>query len=399
MDYPILSKLYYQSKELYEETYEKRFNSEYATHLNFDIKGAKAFFVKTPEIYGELAEVLRINHAVSNLCSLLPGAAIDQFFRRCLIDEIVLTNSIEGVRSTRKEISDILDELEEKSKGQRFYGLVHKYYMLMMKEELSLGSCEDVRKIYDELVLPEIIEEDPDNAPDGKWFRKGPVSVYSPSQKEIHKGLYPEETIIEAIENAIEFLEDDSCDILFRISIFHYLIEYIHPFYDGNGRLGRFICSYLLSQSLEPVTAYRISYTIKEMLKEYYQAFSICNDPLNKGDLTPFLIMFLRVIKTSVKKLKESLQQGYVRFNRCRSKIGDLFPATESVLAELCDLLIQATLFSEIGVSTKTIMRHIGISRGTLNKNLEKIPADLLRKEPRGRTNYYLLDLERFEEL
>lgn len=98
--------------------------------------------------------------------------------------------------------------------------LVQKYNMLMTKEELPLDSCQDVREIYNELVLAEVTQEEPGDIPDGKLFRKGPVSIYSPSQKEIHKGLYPEERILQAMEQALRFLGDDSCEILFRISIF-----------------------------------------------------------------------------------------------------------------------------------------------------------------------------------
>ena len=398
VDYIVLSKLFYQNKDAYEQAYQQRFHSEYAVHLDFEVNRNPAFFVQTPEAYQMLTNILRMNTAVSNLCQALPGAAIHQFSRRCLIDEIVLTNSIEGVRSTRKEISDILDELGRKSKGKRFYGLVQKYNMLMTTEELPLDSCQDVRDIYNELALAEVAQEEPENVPDGKLFRKGPVSVYSPSQKEIHKGLYPEERIIQAMEQALQFLTNDTCEILCRISVFHYLLEYIHPFYDGNGRLGRFICSYLLAQQLQPVTGYRISYTIKENIKDYYQAFTICNDPLNRGDLTPFLLMFLKIIEESVEKLMGSLQEGFVRLNRNLQKIPELVPDNDETLEELYSLLIQAALFSEFGVPTEVILKHVNISRSTLKVKLDKIPSKLLVKEKRGRVNYYALNVQELEK-
>lgn len=397
MGYTTLSDLYYKDTAAYEEQYQARYNSEYTVHLDFDVAGHQAFFVQTPEVYSILTDILRMNKAVSNLCTALPGAAIKQFSRRCLIDEIVLTNSIEGVRSTRKEISDILDELETKSKGKRFYGLVKKYNMLMVKEELPLASCQDIRDIYDELALAEVMEEEPENIPDGSIFRKNSVSIYSPSQKEIHKGLYPEETIIHAMEQALAFLNNDGCEVLFRIGVFHYLLEYIHPFYDGNGRLGRFICSYLLSQELEPVTGYRISYTIKEYIKDYYRAFSTCNNPLNRGDLTPFLHMFLKIVQISVEKLKTSLQQGFTKLNRCVQKIPELTAQSDNALEELYHLLIQAALFSERGVPTSLVLKHVEISRGTLTKKLEEIPDGLLIKKRRGNTNYYSINLEALE--
>ena len=118
VDYIVLSKLFYQNKDAYEQVYQQRFHSEYTVHLDFEVNENPAFFVQTPEAYQMLTNILRMNTVVSNLCQALPGAAIHQFSRRCLIDEIVLTNSIEGVRSTRKEISDILDELGRKSKGK-----------------------------------------------------------------------------------------------------------------------------------------------------------------------------------------------------------------------------------------------------------------------------------------
>ncbi len=395
MGYISLSKLFYQDQTVYLETYQRRYNSEYTVKLDFDIKGNNAFFVQTPEIYGLLTDILRANKSVCRLCMVLPKAAISQFSRKCLIDEIVLTNSIEGVRSTRKEIRDILDELEEQSKGKHFYGLVQKYYMLMAKEELPMQTCEDVRRIYDELVLAEVAEEKKSNVPDGKWFRKGPVSVYSPAQKEIHSGLYPEDKIIDAMEMALAFLNSDSCDILFRIAIFHYLLEYIHPFYDGNGRLGRFICSYLLARELEPVTGYRLSYTIKEHIDQYYKAFTICNDPNSKGDLTPFLQTFLTIIKTSVDKLEESLAQKLTKLEWCFQRIpGMVGPEEDETLSDIYYLLIQAALFSEFGVSTNIVLKHVGISRATLKRKLEKIPARLLVKNKRGKTNYYSVDTD-----
>ena len=393
------SKLYYQDKAAYEAAYLAHFQSEYAIHIDFEVGGFPAFFTPTPEIYKLLTDILRLNGVVGNLCRSLPGAAIHQFSRRCLIDEIVLTNSIEGVRSTRKEISDILDELESKSKGKRFSGLVHKYEMLIRREKIVLNCCQDVRNVYDELVLAEVAEEGAENIPDGTWFRKGPVSVYSPSQKEIHKGIYPEAAINSAMERALAFLNDESCEILFRISLFHYLLEYIHPFYDGNGRLGRFICSYLLSQVAEPVIGYRLSYTIKEHINDYYKAFTVCNDPMNRGDLTPFLEMFLRIIKISVEKLMNSLQEGVTQMKYYLSKIPSLVQGgqEDNKLEELYDLLIQGALFSEFGIPTNIILNHLDISRGTLAARLKKISPQLLRKVREGKTNYYALNLEQLD--
>ena len=145
------------------------------------------------------------------------------------------------------------------------------------------------------------------------------------------------------------------------------------------------------------MTGYRISYTIKEYIKDYYRAFSTCNNPLNRGDLTPFLHMFLKIVQISVEKLKTSLQQGFTQLNRCVQKIPELMTQSDNALEELYHLLIQAALFSERGVPTSLVLKHVEISRGTLTKKLEEIPDGLLIKKRRGNTNYYSINLEALE--
>ena len=51
------------------------------------------------------------------LSAQLPDIAKEQYSRKCLIDEIVLTNKIEGVHSSRKEIGEVLDMLGERSEN------------------------------------------------------------------------------------------------------------------------------------------------------------------------------------------------------------------------------------------------------------------------------------------
>lgn len=126
---------------------------------------------------------------IAKLSALLPKIALQQYINKCLIDEIVITNNIEGVYSTRKEIGEILDDLEGESKN-RFFGLVNKYAALQSKEDLSINTSQDIRNLYDEMFLSEMREEDPKDVPDGQIFRKSHVDVVSATQRVIHHGAY-----------------------------------------------------------------------------------------------------------------------------------------------------------------------------------------------------------------
>ena len=399
MEYVTLNKLYYKDNSEYERIYNERFNSEYAHHIDFKIGDNSAFFLVTPYIHNMMIDIHKIDKRVYALCEELPRKAIKQFSLRCLIDEIILTNNIEGVHSTRREISNVIENLGKDDKNARFKGLVQKYVTLRKGEEISIETCEDIRKIYDDLVLPEIKNDEPDNIPDGIIFRKDSVSVQSRTQKEIHRGLYPESKIISAMERALKFLNDENEDLLFRTSVFHYLLGYIHPFYDGNGRLNRFISSYMIANELEPVLSYRLSYTIRENLTKYYDAFRICNSPQNKGDLTPFVEVFIEIILEAINALAEALEKRVFLLNRYTNQIPYLPGTGDETCCYLYDYLIQAALFSEHGISTKELLSCLNKSRETLKKKLRIISdAKLLKVERIKQEKYYGIDLDALDE-
>ena len=159
MGYKSLDKLFYSDKENYKKIYNERYKSEYAVHLDFLIHDNPAFFVMIPEFITKIRDIYKTDKQIKALRDSLPEKAIDHFAIRCLVDEIVKTNDIEGVYSSRREINSVLSELETKSHGKRFMGLVQKYLMLQKNETMSFDTCEDIRNLYNDLVYFEIEED------------------------------------------------------------------------------------------------------------------------------------------------------------------------------------------------------------------------------------------------
>lgn len=393
-------KLFYSDNENYERIYKEKYNSSYAFHLDFEINNNPAFFMREPSLSNKLVKIYKLDKRVCILRSELPGKAIEQFAKRCLVDEIVQTNGIEGVYSSRKEINETLNELEKKSSGKRFMGLVQKYLLLQHGSDIPLKTCEDIRYLYDSLVYSEIEEDSADNLPDGKIFRKDSTSVLSATQREIHRGVYPESKIIESMEKALDILYDQNIDFVYRVAIFHYLFGYIHPFYDGNGRTSRFISSYLLSTEFESIIGYRLSVTIQENLKSYYEAFKICNDPHNKGDLTPFIDMFTDIILISMQQLISALEKRLHKLNYYHKILIKLPYGTDKKFETLYSLLIQASLFSENGITTQELIDILGCSRTTLSNRLKKLSeSELLITKVLGHVHSYCLNLNKADEI
>ena len=146
------------------------------------------------------------------------------------------------------------------------------------------------------MLYEEILEEDPNNLPDGNIFRKESVHVYKSTDKIVHNGILPETKIIEYIDKSLDILNNTSLDILVRISLFHYLFGFIHPFYDGNGRINRFVSSYYLTRYFNDIMGYRLSFAVNKNLTKYLNAFDETNDVRNKADLSTFVFEFLEII-------------------------------------------------------------------------------------------------------
>ena len=278
-------------------------------------------------------------------------------------------------------------------------GIVSQYAMLTNNRKINISSCQDIRDLYDKLFSYDIENNDKNDLPDGKIFRAGPVSIISETQKEIHKGAYPEAKIISSMEQVLSFLETSKADPLIKISVFHYLFGYIHPFYDGNGRTSRFISSALLMNELNSLIGFRISYTIKENLSKYYKAFKICNDPKNKGDISPFVHFFLDIILESENNLHSALKDRQEKLDYYDKIIKRLNEQTDLNTMFLYQLLLNATLFSNNGISMHELETYMEESPNTIRRRLRQIPEKMLIRKVVGRTNYYLLDLDEIESL
>ncbi|MBR2523981.1 MAG: Fic family protein [Clostridiales bacterium] len=390
MSYLSLKKLEYIDHGSCAKEYQKRYNSDDAHLIDVDINDNPAFFVETREIRKAVLNIHKMDKRIIKICNDLPKQAITHFIVRSLIDEVQLTNKIEGIHSTKKEISDACE-----GKSDRYAGIVTKYAMLDTSIDIPLKTCEDVRKLYDDLVLREVVEKHENYRPDGTIFRKGMVHVQGNGMNPIHTGLYPETRIIKAMTNALQYLNDEEEELLYRIAVFHYLIGYIHPFYDGNGRLNRFISSYMLAKEFEPLYSYRLSYTILENQSSYNKAFNECNDAKNYGELTMFVDMFLGILTESMENLIVALSSRRSFYERYKNTISSLPYGNNPKYGSLYETLILNELFSSRGPSITELSEAIKLGDETTRKMINNlIGHSLITIDRSSRKFYYGIDLK-----
>lgn len=399
MLYESLYHIYYKNPADWKKEYNQRFNSSATRHLPIAInqygrqQEHPAFFCYTEEIALLQDKTMDEFRQFTQLASRLPAMAMPLYLHACLIEEIKSTNDIEGVRSTRKEIMDALNRPVTERTSLRLGSLVSQYEKIMDGAKLSLTSSQDIRRLYDDFIYDEIKWEEPHNLPDGKIFRHDSVDIVSASQKTVHRGLYPEEKIIAHMDNALTILNDETIPIFIRVAIFHYLFGYIHPFYDGNGRLSRFITAYYLTQKLHPAVALGLSVLIKNQRSKYYKLFTITDADCNRGDLTPFITGMLEFTIEALQTTYSTLQEKLAAYENALPKLAKHQLSNKTTIS-LCNLLLQGTLFSPHGLSMKNLQKYLGKSENTIYTHLKKIPAELLLVDSRTKNYLYRLQLD-----
>ena len=370
----------------------------HVSSISSDLKigNSPAFILYCDEILHELQAIRSMNLQISLLSEDVPTVALHQFINHAIIEEIHQTNEMENVQSTRKEIKDELKVIENGKKGKRFDGMIRKYKLLLDNPQIPLSSCQDIRNLYDSFVLEEVKREKPSDVPDGLFFRKDPVAVIRHNDT-IHEGVFPESALNEAMEQALLLLNNDDYDPLIRIAAFHYLFGYIHPFYNGNGRMTRFISSYRLSANrIHILVALRLSLVIKSHQSQYYSMFKTTNDSRNYGDMTCFVIDFLRFVHEACEQVLSYLQEKKHLIDHYRIMIQQL--NLDENAKQLLYVLAQVSI-CESDSLIKTEMKQTNrLSYFLLNKYLAEIKPYLIISKEGKKTLSYRADLQKLDK-
>lgn len=205
------------------------------------------------------------------------------------------TNAIEGSKLTQKEVSEVLEENKwpDKSKGDiaETYGVNEAIkFVRDTKEHLSVSLLKDIHKI--------VFKNSKSFA--GKFRKKGEeVAVINSDGFIIHEGA-PQARILGLLENLVKWYNKNKKRYpgLILAAVVHNQFENIHPFADGNGRVGRIILNnILIKNSLPPIN---IDLGNRS---EYYSVLKEYEENKNIRSTIELLIKEYKRTRKQVKKL------------------------------------------------------------------------------------------------
>jgi Fic family protein len=190
----------------------------------------------------------------------------------------------------------------------------------------------------------------------GKW-RLGNVGILKGSQ--VSHIAPPAENVPHLMKQLFEFLKKDESHELIKSAVFHYELEFIHPFEDGNGRIGRFWHSLLLTRYHPAFEFTPVESLIKTNQKKYYKALGIAD---KAGDSTSFIEFSLDMVQQALADFLDAIRPATAttesRLDRAKSQFDDIEFSRKDYM-KLCK-----------NISTATASRDLkaGVNSGILEK-------------------------------
>lgn len=189
----------------------------------------------------------------------------------------------------------------------------------LINGKLVIGPQKDILEVQNAIKVYEHIKDiDPYNqnvllkyhhilmtslVPDAGAYRKGQVGVFD-DEKVIFMAP-PADRVPILINELFDYLTKYDENILIKSCVFHYEFEFIHPFNDGNGRIGRLFQTCLLAKEEELFYYLPVESIIKKKQQSYYDAISKSNQ---EGASTVFIEFMLDAI---IETMQETLTQSH----------------------------------------------------------------------------------------
>lgn len=258
------------------------------------------------------------------------------------IKTITGTLQIEGNTLTEEQISAILD-------GKRVFGsareLAEVQGAIVAYEQLNHfepASTEDLLKAH-ALLMGDVLKN-------AGQFRSQSVGIHR-GDKVIHVAP-PAHQVSGLMADLLAWLKHSEHHPLISSSVFHYELEFIHPFMDGNGRMGRLWQTLILSRWKPVFQFLPLESIIRDHQQAYYQALAQAD---NDANATAFITFMLDVILQTIEKNASvnALENVLVNIEEMKT--------TEAILALIAQNshITRQKMADKIGKDIRTIGRAI----------------------------------------
>jgi len=243
-----------------------------------------------------LALSLDISHSLGMLDAEKMQAQPVSLRRANTIRTIQASLAIEGNSLSLDQVSDILEGKRVIGPAAHILEVQNAIRLYNQLDQLNPLSMTDFLRAHD--ILMAGLVEDP-----GQWRQKG-VGIFK--GKEIAHVAPPAKRIPLLMRELFDFLKNDTgTPWLIKGCVFHYELEFIHPFMDGNGRMGRLWQQLILMRENGIFQNLPVEELIKKSQTDYYNILGLCD---KEGESTKFIEYALSQIQEALREFWGSVR-------------------------------------------------------------------------------------------
>ncbi len=281
----------------------EKMKHKYGASIGEFLENLKVLYYKDislPDFYGENL-VLTENHpAVSQKAiRILFKEQTEKYAVKSAEEEIISTYAIENIDISRESVRNILKGFAPTNEYEdRIFGLKKGFEFIADKKNKITE--ENLYKLYVTCVGEFLGDED--KLREGNFYRHDTVFIVSDRVE--HQGL-DYRKLPDNMKALISYInEEDEMNDLIKACIIHFYIAYIHPYFDGNGRIARLVhLWFLVQKGYHSALFIPFSSEIEKSRKAYYDAFTLVekNRRLSgKTDVTPMLSYFVNNVYNNI---------------------------------------------------------------------------------------------------
>jgi len=274
-----------------------------------------------PSTWGLLMEAMHALGRLDDAGQRLPNPALVS--RPTIRREAVQTSALEGTYTTLPQVLEA-EALEE---GERSHSSeVEEVRRFIRTAELAYGWIDErpLTESFLKDLHASLMKGDPKCPQDQQGVYRTRQNFIGPRRADIVKSHFvpppPGDPVQDLMENWTEWIHDDSVPLLIRVALGHYQFETIHPFFDGNGRIGRLLIV------LELMEAGNLSFPLLEISSFFEDRADEYRGHLREvsatGDFEPWIAFFAEGVREEshegLKKINELLEWKEVAISRLR---------------------------------------------------------------------------------
>ena len=292
-------------------------------------------YIPPYEITDEMLEL--VSEIMENLGKLSGVNKLEKLPRLRRVNRIKSIHSslaIENNTLSIEQVTDVIDGKRVLGPKEDIVAVQNANLAYKELENINPYSIDDLLKVHS-IMMNGLVSEA------GK-IRTGQVGVYNQEGKVVHLAP-PAEFVPEQLKQLFDWIKTSPANMLIKSSVFHYEFEFIHPFRDGNGRMGRLWQTALLA-SWKPIFAWiPIESIIKDNQENYYNAITLST---SQAKSNIFILFMLDVINRAIKDIITDTRNHY---NHINNQITELMKVIESYPQSATELMQKLSLKSRVG--------------------------------------------------